>query len=180
MNEIIRCTIFEVVFFAFYQPMFLESTAVGENANPEQTGTTNSNAMECSYPPEERVSTAKDIQQIQDLESRVKNLKKQVITALDQAQNFPNSKQRYPSWKHKCHYYRPRYPIFLTSVGIWLNLSRKRPKSYNVSFTEPLGNFYLLDVLTQLPMMQVLVWMRLLKKFELMNEWWSLRELLLA
>jgi hypothetical protein len=28
--------------------------------------------------------------------------------------------------------------------------------------------------------MQVLVWMQLLKKFELMNEWWSLRELLLA
>jgi hypothetical protein len=42
--------------------------------------------MECSYLPEERASTMEDIQRIQDLESRVKNLKNQVITALDKAE----------------------------------------------------------------------------------------------
>jgi hypothetical protein len=61
MNEIVRCTVFEVVLFAFYQLIFPESTAVGENANPQPTEPSNSNAMECSYLPEEHASTTEDI-----------------------------------------------------------------------------------------------------------------------
>jgi hypothetical protein len=50
-------------FLCFCQPIFPENTTVEENANPQPTGPTNSNAMECSYLLEEHISNAEDIQE---------------------------------------------------------------------------------------------------------------------